>query len=72
MARLTLTIAAAEAAGINKNGLNVIRVLTLTGARKSEIEGLRWSEVDFGHNCLRLANSKTESPNHLFGLRFQT
>jgi integrase len=59
LARLTAALSAAEATGANKHGLNVIRILTLTGARKSEIEGLRWSEVDFDHNCLRLADSKT-------------
>ena len=59
LSRLTVALTAAEAAGANKHGLNVIRLLTLTGARKSEIEGLRWSEVDFDHSCLRLADSKT-------------
>jgi integrase len=59
LARLTTALASAEAAGANKHGLNVIRLLTLTGARKSEIEGLRWSEVDFTHDCLRLTDSKT-------------
>lgn len=59
LASLTAAISAAEAEGANRHGLNVIRLLTLTGARKSEIEGLRWSEVDFANNCLRLADSKT-------------
>ena len=59
LAHLTTALSDAEAEGANKHGLNVIRLLTLTGARKSEIEGLRWSEVDFGGTCLRLADSKT-------------
>lgn len=59
LTRLKAALTAAEAAGANKHGLNVIRLLTLTGARKSEIEGLRWSEVDFERACLRLADSKT-------------
>ena len=59
LARLTTALKAAEDAGANKNGLNVIRLLTLTGARKGEIEGLRWSEVDFERASLRLADSKT-------------
>lgn len=59
LARLTTGLKAAEDAGVNKHGLNVIRLLTLTGARKGEIEGLRWSEVDFERGCLRLADSKT-------------
>ncbi len=59
LARLTTALKGAEEAGVNKHGLNVIRLLTLTGARKGEIEGLRWSEVDFERATLRLADSKT-------------
>lgn len=57
--RLTGALKAAENLGVNKHGLNVIRLLALTGARKGEVEGLRWSEVDFERACLRLADSKT-------------
>jgi integrase len=59
LARLTSALAQAEAEGLNARGLNVIRLLTLTGARKSEIEGLRWSAVDFARSTLKLADSKT-------------
>lgn len=59
LARLTQALNDADAAGANKRGLNVIRLLTLTGARKGEIEALRWSAVDFDRGCLRLADSKT-------------
>lgn len=59
LARLTTALKAAEDAGANKHGLNVIRLLTLTGARKGEVEGLRWSEVVYDRACLRLADSKT-------------
>lgn len=59
LARLTNALKAAEDAGMNKHGLNVIRLLTLTGARKGEIEGLRWTEVVIDRGCLRLADSKT-------------
>ena len=59
LARLTSAIGQAEADGQNSHGLNVIRLLALTGARKSEIEGLRWSEVDFARSTLNLADSKT-------------
>ncbi|MBU2534041.1 MAG: tyrosine-type recombinase/integrase [Alphaproteobacteria bacterium] len=38
---------------------DIISLLILTGARKGEIEGLKWSEVDFDTRCLRLADSKT-------------
>lgn len=59
LSRLAATLNQFEAAGANASGLAVIRLLTLTGARKGEIEGLRWTEVDFGRACLRLADSKT-------------
>jgi integrase len=36
-----------------------IRLLLLTGCRKSEILDLRWKDVDFDNNCLRLKDSKT-------------
>lgn len=36
-----------------------LRLLLLTGARKSEILELEWSEVDFERRCLRLEDSKT-------------
>ncbi len=36
-----------------------IRLLILTGCRKTEILSLKWSEVDFELGCLRLADSKT-------------
>jgi len=36
-----------------------IRLLLLTGCRRNEILGLRWSEVDFEYGVLRLSDSKT-------------
>ncbi len=36
-----------------------LRLLALTGARKSEILGLRWTEVDIEQGKLRLGDSKT-------------
>lgn len=46
-------------AGDNPAGVTIIRLLIFTGARKGEIEQLKWSEVDFEHRVLRLADSKT-------------
>lgn len=57
--RVGLALEDAAAAGAHPHGLNIIRLLALTGARKSEIAGLRWGDVDFDHECLRLAKSKT-------------
>lgn len=39
--------------------LAAIRILLYTGARRGEITGLRWREVDFAYSCLRLEDSKT-------------
>lgn len=36
-----------------------IKLLLLTGCRKSEIVNLRWEQVDFERECLRLPDSKT-------------
>jgi integrase len=36
-----------------------LRLLLLTGARRSEVLTLRWAEVDLERGCLRLADSKT-------------
>ena len=38
-----------------------IRPLVLTGARRSEMESLKWDEVDFENSEIRLADSKTNS-----------
>lgn len=45
--------------GANRMAVDIIRLLALTGCRRNEIAGLRWSEVDFDHACLRLADTKT-------------
>jgi integrase len=49
----------AEEKGLNLYGIQIIRLLILTGARKGEIEKLKWSEVDFNNGYLRLEDSKT-------------
>ena len=40
-------------------GSAAIKLLLLTGARRGEILGLRWEEVDLERGCLRLKDSKT-------------
>lgn len=42
-------------------GIAAMRLLILTGCRKGEILGLRWSEVDIEGHCLRLEDSKEGS-----------
>lgn len=59
LARLGEAVEAAEAEGRSATGLAVIRLLVTTGARKGEIEALRWDEVDFERSALRLRDSKT-------------
>ena len=59
LASLGDAIRKVEAEGGNKMALNIIRLLTFTGARKSEITGLKWLEVDFERTSLRLGDSKT-------------
>jgi integrase len=39
--------------------LLIIRLLSLTGCRSSEITALKWSELDLEQKCLRLADSKS-------------
>jgi integrase len=38
--------------------VDIIRQIALTGCRRSEIIGLKWSEVDAEASCLRLVDSK--------------
>jgi integrase len=45
--------------GANSLAIAIIRLLAFTGARKSEIIALRWTEVDFANSCLMLDESKT-------------
>lgn len=49
-----------EAAKTEKYAMTVeiIRLIALTGCRRSEIIGLKWEEVDLGSSCLRLTDSK--------------
>jgi integrase len=57
--RLGDAMANAEAEGESVYGLAGIRLLALTGCRKSEILTLKWDYVDFENHCLRLPDSKT-------------
>jgi integrase len=52
-------MADAEVEGENIYGLAGIRLLMLTGCRKSEILTLKWEHVDFENTCLRLPDSKS-------------
>ncbi|CAN0577942.1 unnamed protein product, partial [Laminaria digitata] len=57
--RLGKALRKAERDGVNAQGLAVIRLLLLSGARKSEIEWLRWDEIDAERGLIRKRRSKT-------------
>ena len=58
--RLGKTLDQVEAeGGASKSAVAAIRLLILTGCRKSEILGLRWEEVALEATELRLSDSKT-------------
>lgn len=59
--RLGKALNQAEMEGQHPSGLSIIRLLALSGARKSEIETLRWGDVDLTHGFLTIARSKTGS-----------
>jgi integrase len=48
--------------------IGITRLLALTGCRRGEILGLKWSEVDFENSCLRLADSKEGASTRPIGL----
>ncbi len=58
LAQLGDALTAAERDGFSPVAIAAIRLLVLTGARKSEILTLRWEWVDFERSCLRLPDSK--------------
>ena len=53
------SLEAAERRGEHWQAIAAIRLLALTGCRRSEILNLKWSEVDFKGSCLRLGDTKT-------------
>ena len=58
--RLGKAIDEAEREGTaHPSALLALRLLILTGCRRSEILKLKWREVDFERSCLRLEDSKT-------------
>lgn len=59
LGKIGAALAAAETNGANPSAVAIIRLLAFTGARKSEIAGLKWSEVDVERGYLRLGDSKT-------------
>jgi len=54
-----LTIPSNRAGGLRWHSVAAIRLLALTGMRRSEVLDLTWEMVDYRHHCFRLPDSKT-------------
>src|SRR5262249_17900856 len=52
-------IEAAERKGEHWQATAAIRLIAVTGCRRSEILHLKWSEVDLANSCLRFGDTKT-------------
>jgi integrase len=50
-----------QVAGQHVHFIDVVRLLLLTGQRRTEISGLMWSEVDFDAKVLRLPAARTKN-----------
>jgi len=59
LAELGNALAGLETEGANPFAIAIIRLLAFTGARKTEIASLKWSELDLERGYLRLDDSKT-------------
>jgi integrase len=59
IAQLASALEAETARTNNPYPAAAIKLLLLTGARRSEVIGLQWQHVDFERKCLRLPDSKT-------------
>jgi len=57
--RLGAALDELEAEGVNPKAVNIARLWALTGCRRDEIAGLRWSEVHADEGLLILGDSKT-------------
>jgi integrase len=57
--RYGLALGKLEQEGANLKAVAIMRLWALTGCRRDEIAGLKWSEVDFENRCLVLEDSKT-------------
>jgi integrase len=68
LARLGQALAEMEANNANPFALAAIRFLCLSGARKGEVLGLRWANVDFARGVLCLPDSKVGARDIPIGL----
>ena len=59
VSRLGAAFDEVEASGTNPKAVAIVRLWALTGCRRDEIAGLRWSELDLERGMLVLASTKT-------------
>jgi integrase len=59
LARLGETLEQAATEGENPQAIAALRLLILTGCRKSEILGLQWDWIRWERGCIELPDSKT-------------
>ena len=59
VARLGAALDELEQEGANPKALNIARLWALTGCRRNEIAGLKWSEVNLTEGLLALDDTKT-------------
>lgn len=57
--RLGAALDELETEGVNPKAANIARLWVLTGCRRDEIAGLKWSEVNLSEGLLELDESKT-------------
>jgi len=58
--RIGIALDAIEAEGIaNQKAVNIVRLWLLTGCRRTEITGLKWTEVDLKNKQLNFEETKT-------------
>jgi len=57
--RLGAALDELEAEGANPKAINIARLWALSGCRRNEIAGLRWSEVDLERGLLTFEDTKT-------------
>ena len=57
--RLGAALDSMEVEGMSPKAIAIMRLWALTGCRRDEIAGLKWSEVDIERACLRLDDTKT-------------
>ena len=68
IARVGSALQTLEREGYNPKAIAIIRLWILTGARRNEIAGLRWGEVDLDQGLLVLADSKSGRSTRPLGL----